>query len=260
MAVASSGGPALHLADYRQRMRLLHPNRKTPRAPHRLSARLTRRVPALPLPAVVSAAVALSVLVWLPPMSVLWLPSEQGQRLLWPLMALAGLVLLLVLLPELAHYGSRRGALVLVLLGGMYLPFGVAVTLDTATLLERGYWVDTVVVSRTEPSGRGTPNCTLRELGGGSLTTTLSNCDHRPGDHLLVFADPTGETGARLSRPSGLSPERELAVLSAAAITVGAWKGTVTGYRRRKALGLLGAEAGEAELSYGRVARDPATP
>ncbi|MFE0801420.1 hypothetical protein [Streptomyces sp. NPDC058812] len=40
------------------------------------------------------------------------------------------------------------------------------------------------------------------------------------------------------------------------AIATGAVTGAFSGYRRRKALGLLGAEAGLAEERYGRVRRD----
>ncbi|MBQ1094960.1 hypothetical protein KBY55_02310 [Streptomyces sp. b94] len=87
------------------------------------------------------------------------------------------------------------------------------------------------------------------------MKTTLGNCHLQPGDHTRVFADPLDDAGARLSRPENPSPERELTYLSAASIATGAVSGALSGYRHRKALGLLGAEAGLAEERYGRVRR-----
>jgi hypothetical protein len=238
-------------------MRQLHPNRATPRAPHRLSSRLTRRVPALSRTGVALTAVTVSVLVWLPPVTILLAPTSVGTELFWPLMLAGGACLVCVLLPELAHYGTGRvGPVVLIVLGGMYLFFVVAWTFDTALLIERGRWADTVVVSRREPQSRGTPQCTLREVGVEKpMTTTMSNCRHQPGDRLRVFADPSGETGANLSRPDDLSPERELTALCAASVTTGALTGALSGYKRRRALGLLGVRVGEAEARFGRVER-----
>ncbi|MEJ1196839.1 MULTISPECIES: hypothetical protein [unclassified Streptomyces] len=245
--------------EYRDRMRRLHPKRATPRAPHRLSGRLTRRVPVLPRAAVLCAAFAVSVPAWLPPLLLLAVPATVGDALLWPLLVTSATCLLFLLLPEIAHYGSRPGPIVLIVLGGLYLFFGAAVTFHTSVLIERGRWADVVVVSRNEPTSRGTPHCALREVGTAPgvrpLETTLGDCHLRPGDHTRVFADPLDDAGARLSRPENPSPERELTYLSAASIATGAVTGALSGHRRRRALGLLGPEAGLAEERYGRVRR-----
>lgn len=184
------------------------------------------------------------------------LPRAAGDWLIWPLLAVL-IAYLLLMLMELAHYGTHAGCLVLFVLAGVALVVSAWQGYQELTLRERGEWATAEIVGKRSPA-RGGTTCEVRLLdtsGGTTGGTTgeaagagrvldqrLGGCRSLAvGDTLRVFYDPEDRVSPARGVPT-LAVPTWFGGIGGSLALVAALLSVNHGHGRRRELDLLHTE------------------